>query len=296
MVYTDNHLITLNSKYAQQLNGTKLSQCIFGFTGLLQDEEDIINTFITITNAQIPVSFYTITTSNNTLNFTSGSSSYTLNISIGNYNSNSLISALVNGFSSLGISPVPSISINAINGKLLFTSSSLITFLSSSSIKSILGFINNVAIISTVELPFPLNLLGVKKLSIKSDALAISAYSSYNFSTSNTLTTIPVDEPPFNMISYINQSDINTNILQSRTLNIIDISIVDENNNLIDFNNCDWSISLCLSIHRKNELSNKIDLIKMLSLIKESSNVQEVKPNISQIPDTLDEELKLLTL
>ena len=64
MVYTDNHLITLNSAYGQKLNGSMKSQLLFGFTGLLQDQEDIENTFITITNAQIPVSFYTITSTN----------------------------------------------------------------------------------------------------------------------------------------------------------------------------------------------------------------------------------------
>ena len=130
----------------------------------------------------------------------------------------------------------------------------------------------------------------VKKVSIKSDALAISAYSSINFSTSNTLTTIPIDQPPFNMVSYVNQSDMNTNILQSRTLNTIDISIVDENNNLLDFNNCDWSISICLSIHRTNNISNNVDLIKFFSILKESKTELNQKPE----KNSLDQELEFL--
>jgi hypothetical protein len=108
-------------------------------------------------------------------------------------------------------------------------------------------------------------LLGVKKISIKSNSLAITSYSSVNFSTSNTLTTIPVDQPAFNMISYVNQSDLNTNILQARTLNTIDITLVDENNNLLDFNNCDWSITLTLSIHRNENISYNGDLYKSVS-------------------------------
>ena len=303
MVYTDNHLITLNSKYAQKNNGSMLSQCVFGFTGLLQDQDDIIASYITITNAQIPVSFYTITTTNNTLNYASGALITSFNIPIGNYNSNSLITALVSGFVASGLGTTPTITINKINGKLIISSSVYIFLKKISTISSILGFIDEVACSTDTELPYPLNLLGVKKISIKSEALSISAYSSINFATSNTLTTIPIDQPPFNMVSYINQSDMNTNILQARTLNTIDISIVDENNNFIDFNNCDWSISLCLSIHRKNEINNNIDLINFLTLVKASKKkfpdpIQTISNEIvpqSEIKDAnLDKELELL--
>ena len=116
MVYIDNHLITLNSKYATQLNGTLLSKVVFGFTGLLQDEKNIINTFITVSNAQIPVSFYTITSINNTITYIDLGVTNSFSIPIGNYNSTSLISALLTGFGSI----ITSITINKLNGKLTF--------------------------------------------------------------------------------------------------------------------------------------------------------------------------------
>ena len=115
MVYIDNHLITLNSKYANQLNGTLLSNVVFGFTGLLQDESNIINTFITVSNAQIPCSFYTITPTNYTIIYTQLGATASFNIPIGNYNSTSLISALRNSFQNL-----LALSINKLNGKLSF--------------------------------------------------------------------------------------------------------------------------------------------------------------------------------
>lgn len=263
MVYIDNHLITLNSKYANQLNGTLLSSVVFGFTGLLQDESNIINTFITVSNAQIPCSFYTITPTNYTIIYTQLGATTSFNIPIGNYNSTSLISALKVGFGANLIT----LSINKLNGKLSFLFNTNTNIEKTSSMKDVLGFKNDVDCFSNVTsvLPFPLNLLGVKKISIKSDRLAITSYSSVNFSTSNTLTTIPVDQPAFNMISYVNQSDLNTNILQAKTLNIIDISLVDENNNLLDFNNCDWSITLSLSIHRNENISYNGDLYKSVT-------------------------------
>ena len=291
MVYIDNHLITLNSKYANQLNGSLLSNVVFGFTGLLQDESNIINTFITVSNAQIPVSFYTITSTNNTIDYTQPQIGLdlTFTIPVGNYNSTSLISALRNGFQNL-----LALSINKLNGKLSFFFDTNTVIESTSSMKDILGIENDFTCGANITsvLPFPLNLLGVKKISIKSNSLAITSYSSVNFSTSNTLTTIPVDQPAFNMISYVNQSDLNTNILQARTLNTIDITLVDENGNFLDFNNCDWSMTITLSIHRNENISYNGDLYKSVS---DNSNLIDLKVPEKVLEKSQDEkDLELL--
>jgi hypothetical protein len=49
------------------------------------------------------------------------------------------------------------------------------------------------------------------------------------------------------MISYSSQSDANKNLLNIRSINEIDINIYDENNNYIDFNNLDWTMTLVIS-------------------------------------------------
>ena len=54
---------------------------------------------------------------------------------------------------------------------------------------------------TTYRCIYPLNLLGVQKLSIKSERLAVQSVSSIDYSFSNTLVTIPVDVSPFSMIS-----------------------------------------------------------------------------------------------
>ena len=68
----------------------------------------------------------------------------------------------------------------------------------------------------------------------------------------------------------------------------IDISIVYENNDLLDFNNCDWSISTCLSIHRTNNISNNVDLIKFFSILKESKTELNQKPDKNSLDQELD--------
>ena len=49
------------------------------------------------------------------------------------------------------------------------------------------------------------------------------------------------------MISYNSQSEANKNLLNIRSINEIDINIYDENNNYIDFNNLDWTMTLVIS-------------------------------------------------
>ena len=67
MIYTKNKLITLNSKYGIQENGTMKSKLLFNFKNLLSDDSNILKSFITVVNAQIPCSFYVINDSNNNL-------------------------------------------------------------------------------------------------------------------------------------------------------------------------------------------------------------------------------------
>ena len=69
MVYQDNRLITLNSQDGEQINGTYLSNIRFNFSGLLQDDIYLVRTYITVLNAQFPVSFYIIDDTDNILNY-----------------------------------------------------------------------------------------------------------------------------------------------------------------------------------------------------------------------------------
>ena len=64
MTYYENVMISLNSGNATLMNSTKKSDVRFPFTGLLKEEPDLIRSFISIINAQIPVSFYTINETN----------------------------------------------------------------------------------------------------------------------------------------------------------------------------------------------------------------------------------------
>ena len=67
MIYTLNKLVTINSKYGNQENGTMKSKMLFNYQNVLADDETILKSFVTVLNAQIPCSFYVITSLNNKL-------------------------------------------------------------------------------------------------------------------------------------------------------------------------------------------------------------------------------------
>lgn len=289
MVYQENILITLDSTNGTLRNGTKKSLIDFNFIGLLKDEKDILRSYISVLNAQIPVSFYTITVNNFKLKYVVGGSTFrTIFITPGNYNGNSLITALIDSFANNG--DIITASLSSSTGKLFIRSySGSITYVyNTSTIAPILGLTADISGI-TVTFQAPLNLLGVKKLSIKSNSLAISSFTSRTGNRTDTICTIPVIEPPFNMISYVNMNDLNKNILRGQIIDSIDIRITDEENNDIDFNNIDWNITLCLSNERIDKEKQNINIYEAIKQMGDLQNNMK-----SDDKKLIDEELQLL--
>ena len=257
MVYQDNRIITLNSQDGEKLNGTYLSNIHFNFSGLLKEDPNLIRSYITVLNAQIPVSFYIIDETNNILNYTENSVEKTIELTVANYNGNQMVTALNTGFTING--SAISAFLNSQTGILYFfiTGGINYTLLATSTVKTILGFDVDISGSSFIKLPYQLNLLGKKKIFINSNYLRNSAFSSKSLSCVQTIATVPVDQPPYSMINYVAVIDLQKIILSNRTLDVIDIEFVDENNNYINFRNIDWSITLCLSVE-KNDI-DKID-------------------------------------
>ena len=289
MVYQDNRLITLNSQDGEKVNGTYLSNINFNFSGLLQDDKNLIRTYITVLNAQFPVSFYIIDDTDNILYYTQGGASKLITIPIGNYNGNQMVSALNAGFTTNGSSITTSLNSN--NGLLYFLISDSIsyTFLSTSTIKKLLGFETDLTSSTFITMPYQLNLLGKKKIFINSNHLRNSAFTSKSLSSVQTIATIPVDQPPYSMINYTSVSELEKNILFNRSLDVVDIQIVDEENKYINFQNIDWSITLCLTIEKNDPEKLSYGLSNLPLQIENKNNLENNKTLIQD-----EKELKLL--
>ena len=219
-----------------------------------------------------------INATNNLLNFTYNSVPYNYVIPDGNYNATTLIST-INGL--ITSTPI-SITINKLTGVLTFTSVSNFVFVYiDKSIMPVLGFTkaNAPSILNTIytlTAPYPLNLLGIKLIEIKSASLNVSSFDSVGLNSSNTLVSIPSDTAPFNMISYVSNNSLDNHILKQKVLNGIDIVLTDENNNFIDFHNIDWTITICLSIIRDEENAISNDLKQVLSNSELDDKIDEI--------------------
>ena len=289
MVYLDNYLLTLNSKYASTyINGSAKSNVQFNFIGLLRDDADIIRTSLSILNAQIPVSYYIITANNNVFYYIDDTTGLLVTIPVGNYDANTLL-VYMNSQLASGIV----LSINSSNGKLTLSTTTANRpfgfYATSSTCAEILGMgTTNIYVAGSpsgtiLNFPYPLNLLGVKKISIKSSSLSIIAFSSVNNGYSDTICTIPADQPAFGMISYNNQNDLNKNLLKQSVIDRVDIQLLDENQNYLDMNNLDWSITICLS-------NERVDRERDFTTIKDITGI--IKKPLELTKD--EEELKLL--
>ena len=298
MVYLDNHIITINSTDGTLLNVTFKSNINFAFKGLLKDDVNIVRTYVTVLNAQIPVSFYVIDDTTNTLLIYDPINGLkTVTIPIGNYNSGTLTTALNSAFVTAGI-PL-TVAINPVNGILTFTSTDPIERIRinanrfGSTLATILGmdifsiFINP---LSSTPLPYPLNLLGKSKLLINSRNLNNVAYTSFGLGFTTTIATVPVNVPPYSLIQYACAVEQQKNVLVNRVLDNIDIQILDTDNNFINFNNVNWSITLVLSIERMD--ANKFHIQSFKDYL---GNDQPIQPEEIELnPPAKDDVLEFL--
>ena len=247
--YIDSRIVTLTSATAKnKYNSTALSDVEFEMIGLLKQESDIIFTEVSVLSAEIPVSFYNVTATNNAFRYIFGAINYLITIPVGNYNATTLITYLNTQF----IAPV-TMTISKLTGKITLTGNGINTIQylgGTSTTNTIIGFTNTTSSGITLTAPFPMNLLGTKRISICSTYLPIYSYSSVSNTLSDTLATIEVDQPAFGLLLYKNTTQLRSK-LRVDTLDVFDIQLRDELNQLLDFNNCDWSITLVLDITRK---------------------------------------------
>jgi hypothetical protein len=248
-----------SSSATTKSNGTYLSSVDFEANNFIHSE-GITNLDVALIHAEIPVSFYVINEYNNQFRFKNNTAPITtVSIAFGNYNSTSIITALLAAINDNNFS----ITISKLTGKLLFSHNQpyIIYNNFSFSIGTVLGFNPNTVINSvgasnpyTLTPPNMLNLLGAKKLNIISNELNTINHSSEVGSLSM-LSSIAIDQPAYGLIIYENKSGIKHN-LKVKDINRIDIQIMDENHNLVNFNNIDWSMLFCFYITRGETTNN----------------------------------------
>lgn len=266
----ESRLININSANALiKNNGTYNSDVVFKFPGLVKPEQHITSVQFQLLDAVLPVSFYNINYTNNTLNYQISSVNYTITVTPGNYNFNSLATQLIAKFLANG--HTFTITINKQTGIITLATPATNFILQVSSMFSVLGLLLSTHTSSNFSLTadYPLNLLGITKIKIQSVNLNTYNLDSSNNGNSNNLGLIPVDQPSFGLIIYENKSSSKF-LLRDNLVNEIDLQLVDQNNNLINFNNLDWNLTILIETTREIETLSQI---QMADILKEQNKI-----------------------
>lgn len=283
-----------NSKYVNmnsanafiKNNGTYNSDLVFKFPGLVKPEQHITSVQFQLVDAQIPVSFYNINYTNNTLNYQISSVSYSITADIGNYNFNTLASQLISKFLING--HTFTITLNKQNGIITLATPASNFILQVSSMFSVLGLFlsNHTSSSFSLTADYPLNLLGITKIKIQSTNLNTYNVDSSNYGFSNNIGLIPVDQPSFGLIVYENKSTSKF-LLRDNRVDEIDIQLVDQNNNLINFNNIDWNLTILIESEYEIESLSQIqmtDILKEQNKLLASLTDSQAPPQVQEQP------------
>ena len=232
-------------------NGTSKSQVEFFLKEPIKIDKNTIECKVGVINAQIPVSWYIINSTND--NIIINSVSYTF--PHGNYNVNQFISqwnALLGADWTLNF--------NSITNKISFTNSVYeFSFQdnyldTANSMLPVLGFKYGGFYFSsgkTLTSFYPVNFGLIPRLHIKSDTFAYKNVDSFTKGRTRTIAVVPINSSVNGMILYNNFTNFKM-VNPHRNISSIRIDITDDFRNLIDFQNIDWS--LCLQVDVINDI------------------------------------------
>lgn len=215
-------------------NGTALSDIEVQFPNITFKDKTVREIMLSITHAEIPNSFYLVNASNNKLVVNSS----TFTIPPGNYNAINFQSAITSFLTGLSIT----MSYSLITNKYTFTSGTSFTIQTTSTCQRFIGMGSTALTGTSVTSPYVCNFLPIPRLLVRSTAFSTSNYNASDGST-DLLLSVQNSSASGSIILWNNYSQLRYDITNVDNINIVDLTVTDDNGNLIDFNNCDWYIT-----------------------------------------------------
>jgi len=241
MEHIESLQIYLNSRYATETVAGNIANSIYYLPVI--EIPDGHHIYLSLQNASIPYSFYSITNVDNTLTWglVSGPIS-TYTIPPGNYNITQLIDVMR---TAMGVSYT--ITYNSITSKIRIVHYSTNFIIYASTINHVLGFSKTANTTSTgnaLDGRDCVNLNQIRALNIEINfpTYNVNVAQPYN---QNILATIPVYVAPFSIITYENPNNFRTNLYVNK-LDQIQIRILDNESRLVDMNGVQYQMTLQL--------------------------------------------------
>lgn len=253
----ESKIITINSANAVKLNGDNLSNIIFNFQDVVKTLQETTNT-ISLQSVEMPFSIYNVDYLRNKIALritlaNGNTSTATLTLTEGNYNANTFRTEVIGKFLATTTYEIL-MELSSTTGVYNLTPKtnallSITILLSGTTCNKVIGLKQDTTFPFNLTAPsnfnFPANFLGVKKLSLYSDALAGNNIDSRSLGENTLINTISVNAPAWGLITY-NNASLNESILRNNFINRIDLQIRDEDGLLVDFNNTDYEMTFIL--------------------------------------------------
>jgi hypothetical protein len=237
---TRQYYLTSSGENVFKFNGSMNSHVRYYLNNIVESNKMILYNNVKLSHCEFPYSFNNILIVNgislivNTGNYTA----YTLQQNINQLLSENSITA--------------QLSFSTSSGKYTLTSSNPIT-INQSSLYKIVGLENGnyIGIFNgsnyVIQFINPVNTGGIRNIYIKTNILTENTFT-YN-NNSGIIKSIPVNVPPFGIIMYNNNENIES-LIKNKSLDYLDIELLDDNANLINFNGLDWSICLEIKVYK----------------------------------------------
>jgi hypothetical protein len=256
-IIQDTKLLSLNSKYASKLNGTQNSRVLFDFVNIIDKSKDHLYMTMAVQSAEIPSSFYNVTIKNNITRVDRDdiAAAFDITIPVGNYNADTYLAK----FKELYDAATPSnvtIALDAVTG--IFNLQEALADFTIKSVGSTSYVLWGGEVGTDYVFPvagtaasfgFPANFLGVTKIKLSSDNLAGTNVDSSQLKTTTLIDTISVAATPFGLTIF--NSLGRETLMKAKRIEEVDLELRDQDDNLIDFNNAEWCISIIINTHRR---------------------------------------------
>lgn len=261
MIKTKTRIFNISSSNA--VNGSFKSQVNIQLPDLAFHDFNVQNVYLSVSHCEVPNSFYIVNYTNNQIVI----DNITYIIPVGNYNVNSFTTALQ--------SVLPSgyvLTYSSITNKftLSYTSNFTINASSSSStINKVVGLdkTNLSSTLNSATFPHLINFLPMQRINFKSNFFKMNNYNSSDGST-DVFLCLQNNSGQLSMINYVNQTG-DQFLIQDKNITNFQINVCDDYNNLLNFNNIDWTLSFKLSIEYiddTDQRQNFFDIVKYQSM------------------------------
>ena len=238
----ESFIVVLDSRNATNyLNGTFNSSVLFNFYNPIRVKNNSVSMSCGLSSFSCPNSIYNINETNSLLSLTVNSITTNYDIMYGTYDVNTFMTQLISQIGSNF-----TISLNNITNKLTLVNS-LYNFSinSNSTIYNIMGFTSLISISSTNKtliMPYMCNFNGLASLNIVIQNFNMNNLSSYNQSDTPIIQSVSIN-PVSSIITYNKSNDFKF-IINDATLTYLQIDIMDDLENLINFNNQYFNLTL----------------------------------------------------